>query len=552
MPTLEVSKRDLEKLVGKTFWLEGLEEALMYVKGEIDGSDGDKLSIDVKETNRPELWSTEGIAREIRARIGREKGIRKYRVGKARTSCTIDKSVEKSRPFICCAVIRGVKVTENLLVQMIQLQEKVSTTFGRKRRETGIGLYDFDKMTPPIYYKGLGNNEIEFAPLEYRVKMRPSEILAEHPKGKEFGHLLQGTERFPIVIDSRNVVASMPPIINSEETGKVTEKTRNLFLEVTGWNWETVNTALKVMVMALADRGGKIEAVKINFPKTKSYPSKSIETPQFGTKKISFALEYANKVSGISFKPNEIVLLAGRSGMNAKVKGKKVEVEYPDYRQDILHPIDIVEDIIISYGYNRIEPEPIRMPVIGEERPETIWMDLIRDVCVGLGLQEVLTFTMSSKEKQEQKTGLVGERFVEIANPVSSNWEAFRKTIFPELLEFLSKNKHVSFPHKIFEVGKTLELNPQFETGVEEKIKLCIVLSDPRADFSSAKSVLEAVCRNMNWNYSLKEAEHPALVKGKTGEISVGGRKGIIGELSQKTLKGFGVEEKTCVIELEI
>ncbi len=209
MPTIEVNKKDLEKLVGKKLTQPQLEEALMFVKGEIDDQSGDIIKVDVKETNRPDLWSTEGIAREIRNRLGLEKGIKKYKVEKAKTECTIEKSVEKSRPFIACAIVKGIKITENLLVQMIQLQEKVGMTYGRKRKETGIGLYDYDIMKPPIFYRGYKDKEIEFVPLEYKVKMRPSEILMEHPKGKEYAHLLKGVEFFPIVIDSENVVASM-------------------------------------------------------------------------------------------------------------------------------------------------------------------------------------------------------------------------------------------------------------------------------------------------------------------------------------------------------
>ena len=225
MPTIEVSKKDLENLVGKKFSQKELEDAMLYVKGEIDKPNGDAIVVDVKETNRPDLWSTEGIARELRARLGIEKGLTKYTVKNGTTTCTIEKSVEKVRPFIACAVVKNVKVTKEFLRQIIQLQEKVGTTFGRKRKETGIGLYDFQKMTMPVFYKGYTDNEIEFTPLDSKVKMKPSEIIATHPKGKEFGHLLKDTKVYPIIIDSKKIVASMPPIINSEATGRVRENT---------------------------------------------------------------------------------------------------------------------------------------------------------------------------------------------------------------------------------------------------------------------------------------------------------------------------------------
>ena len=140
MPTLDASKKDLERLAGKKFAKAELEEALEYVKSELDAQEKDALKIDCKETNRPDLWSTEGIARELRARLGKEKGIPPYRVNKGHVNVHVDKNLAEVRPFIACAVVKGVKIAEEFLVQMIQLQEKVGETFGRKRREAAIGL----------------------------------------------------------------------------------------------------------------------------------------------------------------------------------------------------------------------------------------------------------------------------------------------------------------------------------------------------------------------------------------------------------------------------
>ena len=270
MPNLEVSKKDLEGMLAQKFSKEKLEETLEYIKGEIDSLEGDALRIDCKETNRPDLWSAEGIARELKARMGKEKGIKEYKVSKSSVDVFINSNLEKVRPLIACAVVKDLKITPDLLLQVIQLQEKVGENYGRKRKEVGIGLYDFDILQPPVYYKGFKDDEIQFVPLEWRVQLRPSEILAQHEKGKVYRHLLEGAEFYPIVIDANRTVASMPPIINSNTTGKVTEKTRNLFIEVTGFKWETVETALEVICMALADRGGKICSCKLHFPQTRN------------------------------------------------------------------------------------------------------------------------------------------------------------------------------------------------------------------------------------------------------------------------------------------
>ena len=430
---------------------------------------------------------------------------------------------------------------------MIQLQEKVDGTHGRKRKEASTGIYDYDKIKGNIRYYGAKPHEKKFVPLEYKVEMDLDEILESHPKGKEYGHLLKGYRTYPLFEDSEGNILSMPPIINSNYSGKVTEKTKNLFIEVSGYNLEIITTGLKVMVMALADRGGKVETVTI----IDSNGTKSI-SPEFGTKKISFDVDYFNKISGLGLSAKQMVSLIERSGMNGKIKGKKLEVEYPDYRLDIIHPVDVIEDMIIAYGYNKIEPKKVEMTVVGEELPERLFLDKVRDVCVGLGLQEILTFNLTSKEKQGKKILLKNESTVEIANPVSSNWQVMRKKLMPELLEFLSKNQHAEYPQKIFEVGTALSLDPKNELGVRQTYNLCIALTDPRSNFTTIKSVLDAVTNNLGLKYTMKEANLPFLQKGKLGEVKIGNLKGFIGEVNQETLANFGLDKKTVVLELEM
>jgi phenylalanyl-tRNA synthetase beta chain len=547
MPTIEASKKDLEKLIGKKFSNSELENALMYAKGELDKHDGDAITIDVKETNRPELWSAEGIAREIRAKLGIEKGIRKYPLKKSGLKVKIEKSVKSVRPLTVAAVVKGIKVTDELIRQLVQLQEKVDGTHGRKRKESATGIYDFDKIKGNIRYYGAHPRKKKFVPLEFRVEMDLDEILEMHPKGKEYAHLLKGKSRYPIFEDDSGNVLSMPPIINSNYSGKVSEKTKNLFIEVSGFDIKTISTGLKVMVMALADRGGKIESVEIIDANGKKYV-----TPEFGTKKIVLETEKVNKISGLELTKKEIIELIKRSGMNPKANGKKIIVEYSDNRIDILHAMDVIEDIIIGYGFNRIEPQKIEMSVVGEELAKRKYLDKARDVCVGLGLQEVLTFNLTSREKQEKKTGLREEEFVEISNPVSANWEIMRKRIFPELLEFLSKNKHVEYPQKIFETGKALEIDSKSETGVKEKDVLCIIAVDKKANFTLAKSVLDAVCKNLGINYLLKETSKEWLEQGKSAEVIIENKKGFVGEASKTVLKNFGIEMPAIIIEIEL
>ncbi|MEI7961862.1 MAG: phenylalanine--tRNA ligase subunit beta [archaeon] len=552
MPNIEVSKKDLESLFGKSFSRVELEEALEFVKGEIDALDGDALRVDCKEPNRPDLWSAEGIARELKARFGKEKGVAEYKVHKGDVNVHIDSNLLSVRPLIACAVVKGVKIDEDFIKQIVQLQEKVGESFGRKRKEIGIGLYDFNIMASPVYYKGFADDKIEFIPLEWKVAMRPSEILAQHEKGKAYAHLLKDAKVFPIVIDSKNVVASMPPIINSQATGKVTEKTKDLFIECTGFKWATVETALEVICMALADRGGKIYSCHLHFPSEKKpYPAKAIFTPEFSTQKLTFEKSLIKTKSGLELKDKEIIDLLSRARYNTQIIGDKVKVEFSSYRTDIMHPVDVIEDLLISYGVNNIVPQKIEMNVVGSQLKDAEVLDFVRSGCVGLCLQEVLTYNLTSRLIQANNMQLLQEELVEIANPVSINYEILRKRLSPQLLDFLSKNKDKEFPQRIFEVGTVLELRAGAHNGVHESNHLCVVLTHSNVNYTEIKSFFDSLCKYLGLVTEIKKHQFPFLGE-NAAEVTINGKKGFIGELKKEVVDAFGLRKPVALFEIEL
>jgi len=546
MPTIDISKKDLEALVGKKIPLEGLKsEAILFAKGEIDAADGDKLKVDIKDTNRPDLWSAEGIARELRGFYGKARGLPKFKVKKSGVSAKVDPALKGIRPCGAYAIAKNVKISGEFIEQMIQMQEKICETFGRKRKEVAIGVFDYDKVAGNVKYYAAGPKE-DFIPLGYKTKFTLKEILLEHPKGKEYGKLLEGMKKYPLLVDSKKAVLSMPPIINSEHSGKVTLKTKNLFLDVTGFNQELIETALEILCAALADRGATIESVRVDYGK------KKIDTPRFKEKKITVPIALVEKLFGEKLKGREMLGLIEKKGMKAVKKGKGLVVTYPSYRTDVLHPVDIVEEMLIAYGYNKIKPLMVEVPVQGSELPGTRVEKAVRECCVGMQLQEVLTFTLTSREKQEKKMQLAKQEFVELDNPVSTEFAVLRKSIIPELLSFLSKNKHCEFPQNVFEIGKTLSLKPGTETGVRESNTVSMVLSGKGKNFTSIKAHLDALCSAMGWRHSLETKSHASFKNGRCALVKVNGKHGIVGELGENVLKEFDLEMPTAVLELEI
>jgi phenylalanyl-tRNA synthetase beta chain len=547
MPTIDVSHRDLCRLIGRNIPVSKLrDEGILYAKGEIDEASGDKLKIDIKDTNRPDLWSAEGIAREIRGRYV-SGGVPRYATKKSSVIVNVDRKMKNTRPFTVCAVVRNLRVDEDSLSQLIQLQEKVSTTFGRNRREVAIGVYDMNRIKSPIKFTTVKPDGITFVPLEFRKPMTPGEILKNHPKGREFSHLLKGMTEYPIFIDAAGEVLSIPPIINSEYTGKVTVDTRDVFIECSGFDLKFLLPSLNVMVAAMADRGGIIETVRVK------YPDKTIETPDMEPKGFEVDLDYLNRVSGLGLSIDKACKLLNQARYDAKPVGKKIKVLYPSYRQDMMHQRDVIEDVIISYGFNNIDPVMPRLATIGRQSKKEIFSNKVSDLMTGLGLQEILSYILTSKNNLFEKMNTPEEKTVEIENIVSANWCVFRSWLLPNILEFLSKNKHVEYPQRVFEIGDVVNLDGKEETQTKDEGKLAVAITDNVAGYEDISSTLDSLLRNLGIEYDLRSTNHPSFIKGRTADIFSGGKRiGIVGEINPIVLERWELEKPVVGFEVDL
>jgi len=548
MPTIEISKRDLEKQIGKKLSQQELEEVLPYAKCEYDGGEGDLIKADCKDTNRPDLWCVEGIARQIKGGLGKETGIQQINVNKSDYLVRVDPQLKNIRPRTACAVVKNIEVTDEILKQIIQMQEKISSSFGRNRKEAAIGVYDFDKIKWPINYSALDPNKIKFIPLEMDVALTLNQILVKHPKGREFAHLLDGKKKYPVFIDSAKNVLSMPPIINSNYSGKITNQTKNLFIEVSGMSDKFVHTALTAFVAALADRGGNVYEVHVNYSL-----SEKITCPDFTSEKIKISVDKFNNLSGLDLTPKQIVDLLRNARLNATVSGSVINVVYPAYRKDIMHEVDIIEDLLIAYGYNNIECEIPEMSVIGEEAPIEIFSKKVREFMIGFGAQEILSFTLTDKAKLFGDMNLENQKCVEIANPVSQNWSVLRNWLAPSIISFLSKNTTKEYPQRVFEVGDVVVLNPKAETSTDTIRRLAFATTHKNVTFTEIKQILESLLDGLKIEFSVEETEHNSFIPGRVGKILVNNQEiGLVGEIHPQVLSKWRLENPVGIFEIDL
>lgn len=546
MPKIEVSFSDICDLVGRKMEVRKFnEEDSLYAKCEVDEHFGDMLKLDVKDTNRPDLWSAEGVAREIRCRY--KKYFPDYKVKKSNVVVKVDKSVNEVRPLTVCAVVRNLSLNETVLSQLIQLQEKIAVTFGRNRKEVAIGVYDLHKIKLPIRYTTTGKDEIRFAPLDFEKELTPRDILLRHPKGKEYGHLLKNVSRYPLFIDSAGNALSMPPIINSNYTGKVTHHTRDIFIECSGFDFRFLMPALNVLVAALHERKGRIESVLVD------YGTKKIITPDITPKTYSIDMDYINKISGLDLGKKQIIDLIERSGYRIKSAGKVLSLLYPAYRQDIMHPRDVVEDVIITYGFNNIEAVMQKLPTKGSMNEKEMFFRRVSDILIGCGLQEILSYTLTNRKDLFDKMNVQAGPIAEIDNPVSSNWSVFRNWLLPSILDFLSKNRHIEYPQANFEIGKCVVLDDRQETKARDENKLAIAITDSTVSYEQLSSIVDALFRNIGIKYKLKEHSHGSFIEGRCAEIIAEGRQiGLVGEIHPLVLNNWNLEKPAVAAEMDL
>jgi phenylalanyl-tRNA synthetase beta chain len=532
---------------------DGLNRVLAYVKGDVETIDelNGIVNIEVKDSNHPDIWSVEGIARSLRGFLGKHPSKPPRVSGQSALKVVIDKRVKTVRPFIACAIVKGVKPSEEALKSWIGLQDKMDQTYGRKRRKASIGLYQADLVESPLNYTVAKPNEASFTPLGSEEKMTLSEILEKHPKGAEYGPIISSFKEWPLLIDGGRKILSLPPVINSNDLGRVTTATRDILVEVTGTNFDVVHNTLKIVVTALSERGGRIYSCIQNY---EYGPRRRVVTPDLDSRNTQLSVTYANRVLGTHLTNLEVVRLLERASYQAHPQGKDaVRVKIPCYRLDIMHQVDLVEDVAIAFDLNKVEPEWPQIWTPGGLTAETERMDTLAELMVGLGFQELLTYSLTSPDVLEKKMRSPHARLVELKNPKMTTLTALRNWLLPSLMEFLSNNTHVDYPQKVFEIGACAAPEGESVGRVLNQNRLAAVTVHANAGFTEIRACLDALLNSIGVDFSIMPQTHPSFLEGRSGIIMSGEKAiGMIGELHPESIKAWGLNLPAAAFELEI
>ncbi len=516
MPVIRVQRAELEKL-GVS--VSTLEENVRMLGADLK-SVGEEILVEFFP-DRPDLYTVEGIARALKTYTGKEEP-KEYRAVRGTTKLKVEPDVKEVRPYIVAAVIRNIDIDDSLIKSMMDFQEKLHITVGRKRKKVAIGLHDFDKIKPPFTYT-TRSPDFEFVPLGFEEKMSLREILEKHPKGVEYGHIIENASKYPIILDAEGNVLSFPPIINGTLT-QITTRTKNIFVDITGTDLETLKKTLNIVTCAFADRGATVETVQV------SYPEFTLHTPEMEYQEMSLELKYAGELTGVDVDAKTATSALKRMGYLVETEDGKITVRVQPYRMDVLHPVDVVEDIVKGIGYDNLPRKRISRYHRGRGHD---WEHRARISMLGLGFVEIKTLTLVSFEEEYDKMRIPRNTEIVVENPVTEMTETLRTWLIPSLMATLRNNRHRDLPQRIFEVGYV-------RTNALER-HLAFLVEDSKTGFTDAKSLVERVLSDLGVkNFAVEPAEHGSFIPGRCASIIIDGAEaGVFGEIHPEVLENF-------------
>jgi phenylalanyl-tRNA synthetase beta chain len=578
MPVVDVDPDELRELTGHGDKDDdALREDCFALGLEFEGwTEDDEMQLEFAP-DRLDRLSVEGIARSLRYHYGDDRGV--YVPTTNDADWTIEVAdVPPERPYITGAVVRGLDLDETTLESILQLQEKLHATMGRGRAKGAIGIHDLTMLqggeareepageaggAKSIRYTAVEPDGEEFVPLDSDEALTPREVTEAHHMGSQYADLVADLDRYPAIYDDIGLF-SFPPVINGRRT-ELTVDSRDVLIEMTGTDQWTVDRMLNIVLYALSARGGRIERVDVSYAEDSpgEYAGETLARPDFSVKTKRVTHHRVESIIGVALDPETVIDCAERSGLAAErtetpddgpateassaspsVGDLTYDVEIPPYRVDVLHPLDVIDDIGRAYGFNELEPEYPDVSTVGGRHDRSTLEDAARDALVGLGCEDLLNFHMISAPENYDRLRvdpdsdvLGGGEPVTIREPYSEDYTQLRTWALPSLLMVLERNTHRAYPQDLGEIGLAAELDPAENTGVAEWRTVAGVLARTEASYEDAKARLQGLASAFGTTLETPPTAHPAFIDGRTAAVVLDGDAvGVVGEVHPAVL----------------
>ncbi|AHH03508.1 Phenylalanyl-tRNA synthetase beta chain [Borrelia nietonii YOR] len=559
MPKVEVYRSILLGKIGKDLTDCELVSMLEMAKAEICEfyTGNDKIKIEFNDTNRPDLWSYTGLARQIKTYLfGQLPSFEFFSTAgnlqKFYGEILVSPEAFSIRPFIFGFLAKGMICNEQMLETLIQLQEKLCHNYGQKRKRVAMGMYSSASIEFPVSYVTC-NSDYRFIPLGMDIEMSIKEINKRHPKGIEYASILENFNEYPLLLDYKDKVLSYPPVINSHDIGALKVGDTDLFIEVTGTNLEATLLSLSVVACDLHDMGFEILPVKTIFPKETPF-GKEIICPYYFQNTLEVSVESVNRMFGSNFTVNDMCLDLKKLGISAYFKElDKFYIIPPVYRNDFLHEVDVIEEIMIGRGLDSFKPELPKDFTLGKLSQVEEFSRKIKNLMIGMGFQEMIYNYLGSRTDFIEKMNIKSDELLSVANPMTEGYEYVRGSIVPDLLKSESISSNFPYPHKIFEIGKVALKDLSSVDGTMTYDNLAFLMADKEFSFNEINSLVSSLFYYLNIEFKLRESSQTLYINGRGADILINDIiLGSFGEVSPYILSNFGIMVPCCVLEINL
>ncbi|MFD1598357.1 phenylalanine--tRNA ligase beta subunit-related protein [Halobellus rarus] len=594
MPVVDIDPDELRELTGhEEKGEEELKSDLFGLGLEFEGETEEGLLQFEFGPDRLDRLSVEGVARSLRYHYGDDRGVAVPDTNDPDFTYVVDGDVPDERPYVTGAIVRGVDLDESALDSLIQLQEKLHATMGRKRAKGAIGIHDLvaikgDALTEEgdgnsITYTGIDPEGDTFVPLDSDREMTPAEVLEEHPTGETYADIVAEYDRYPAIYDELGLF-SFPPVINGRRT-EVSTESRELLIELTGTDQWTIDRMCNIICYALSARGATIEEVEVEYGESSSEGERTLVRPDFEVETKSVSHDRIETMLGVEFEERAVVDLFERSGLDAVVEDDAAaegvgeagdadagaadasgdddttyEVSIPPYRTDVLHPLDLVDDVGRAYGFDELEPRYPDVGTVGGRHERSRLEAATRNALTGLGFEDLLNFHMTSQaeayDRMNVEAGgdyLGGGDPVRITEPYSEDYTILRPWALPSLVMVLENNTHRAYPQDLAEVGLVAERDDEVNTRVRERRHVAGALARHDATYEDAKARLQAICRDFDVELETPPTEHPSFIDGRVASVVIDGEPvGVVGELHPRVLVEHDLELPVAAFEFDL
>lgn len=273
---------------------------------------------------------------------------------------------------------------------------------------------------------------------------------------------------------------------------------------------------------------------------------------------------YVQRLSGLDLSPAEMAQLLTRLQFKVEPYGDHLLVTVPEHRMDIDGPHDLVEEICRIYGYDNI-PSTILSDVLPPQRGNRTLEteEKIRDILVQLGLQEIITYRLTSPEKEANLLPAANQvspderPYVTLTNPVSVDRAVMRHSVLSSALEIVARNSRFQERIALFEIGNAYIMEEEAVLP-HEAARLVIVLTGqrepsnwqadavPTVNFFDLKGVLERLFASLNLQLFFEAASHPSFRPGRTARIVLDKQQvGLLGELHPLVVERYDMRLNT-------